>query len=105
MAYNRGIMFIQPIIDKWSSLVPGLSFLVHREDNIVYVDFIYVPLADRRQGIASSILDEVLTEAVLNGCKVRIQPVDEFGTSIDILRTLYAGLGFKDVPGASYMEY
>lgn len=82
--------------NRWGNLVEGLQLVLHKENmgTELYVDYINVPVGDRRQGIATAILDEILVNAVLNGYQVIIKPVGDFGTPLTVLENLYLSLGF-----------
>ena len=70
----------------------------------VYLNEIYVPPEDRRQGVATAMLKEVTRAADRHGRNIFLEPLAGDGPDHDALVAWYAQHGFRPIAATIYMR-
>ena len=70
----------------------------------VYLNEIYVPPEERRQGVATAMLEEVTRAADRHGRNVFLEPLAGDGPDHDALVAWYAQHGFQPIAATIYMR-
>lgn len=93
-------------VRTWRNYIPGLELVAHYDvgREAIYVDYIKVPVNERRKGYCSQILEEFKMLADVFNVPVFIEPDDSFGTARGKLEELYSSCGFMTVSGG-WMQY
>lgn len=71
----------------------------HMRDHTREVSHVFVPVADRRQHLATALMNLVCQEADANGITLLLtaHPYDDGGPTADELQNWYAQFGFRDL--------
>lgn len=86
---------LKTVKDEIHQYGEGVQLLTHLEDKVIVVDYIKVPVALRRQGIASHILDELKDIAIGHQITMKLLPSTDFGTPKHELFAFYYKNGFS----------
>lgn len=94
---------LQSIIDKWKSMVPGLQLYIYEDADRIVVSSIIVPKPQRKQGIGSNIMQDIIDYADKFNRRIELSPgiKDEYQgtTSRNRLVRFYKRFGFRENKG------
>lgn len=93
--FEKAAKDLRVIVKEAGNYGSGVQLLAHMEQDVIVIDYIKVPAALRRQGIASNILEEVKDIAVGHNVLVKLLPSDDFGTPKQVLFAFYFSNGFS----------